>query len=467
MKKVLAGIGMLSLVAATSMAMADVVAGTALYRERIALPPGAVFEAVLEDVSLADAPADVISSVRQEDAGNPPYTFELPFDPARIVPSRRYAVRARITQAGRLVFTSDEVHPVITDGHPTTVQIVMKRVATAAARTTTARPGELFATLPATFTGTWPCADCDAVTWHLELLPDGSYALRSGRAGDAGALPVDDIGRWAMSSDGVTLVLQGGHEAPLFLSVEDADTLRRLDAEGREAEVMAGGPSDLKRTAAYQPLEPALAMRGMFRYMADAALFEECATGRSVPVAMEGAYIDLERAYLAAKGEPGQPLMARVEGRLAMRPPMEGPGPVATLVVGRFLGLAPGETCPPRLETARLEDTYWKLVALGDDAVPVDEGRPEPHLVLRAGDKRASGSDGCNRFMAGYTVEADRIQVAQAASTMMACVEGMDVAQRFAQALSAAARWRVLGRQLELYGSDDRLLARFDARDLP
>ena len=33
--------------------------GTAAYRERIALPPDAVFEAVLQDISRADAPAVV------------------------------------------------------------------------------------------------------------------------------------------------------------------------------------------------------------------------------------------------------------------------------------------------------------------------------------------------------------------------------------------------------------------------
>src|SRR3990172_1248087 len=39
---------------------ASAVTGTASYRERIALPPDAVFEATLEDVSRADAPAEVI-----------------------------------------------------------------------------------------------------------------------------------------------------------------------------------------------------------------------------------------------------------------------------------------------------------------------------------------------------------------------------------------------------------------------
>ncbi len=46
---------------------------TASFRERIALAPGAVFVATLEDVSRADAKAEVLGEVRIDDAGNPPY----------------------------------------------------------------------------------------------------------------------------------------------------------------------------------------------------------------------------------------------------------------------------------------------------------------------------------------------------------------------------------------------------------
>ena len=442
------------------------VTGVATYLERIAMPPGAVFEATLEDISRADAPADVVSTVRQEDAGNPPYRFELAFDPARIVPSRRYAVRARITLAGRLVFTSDQVHPVLTNGNPATVEIVMKRVAGAAGREAAGKPGELFASLPATFVGVLPCADCGGIDYHLDVMPDGSYALRNRYLGKDVDTAYDDIGSWALSSDGITLALKGGREAPVYFSIENPQTLRKLDLTGRPIESELD--YDLRRRAAFEPIEPRVTMQGMFSYMADAASFEECTTGRRLPVAMEGGYPDLERACLAAKGGPGQPVMALVEGAIALRPPMEGPAPVPTLVVGKFLRLEPGSTCPARFRTARLEDTEWNLVALGEDAVmPPPAGRPGANLLLRAADKRAGGSDGCNRFMAGYQLEADRISFSQAASTMMACVDGEDVARRYMQALSATARWRVLGGQLELYDADGRLLARLQAVEAP
>jgi putative lipoprotein len=42
-------------------AMAQSIQGTATYRERMALPPSAVFEATLEDVSRADDASETIS----------------------------------------------------------------------------------------------------------------------------------------------------------------------------------------------------------------------------------------------------------------------------------------------------------------------------------------------------------------------------------------------------------------------
>ena len=87
------------------------VKGTATYRERLALPPDAVFEATLEDVSKADAPAEVIGQARIERPGNPPIRFEITYDPARINPSHRYAVRARILVGGKLFFITDRQLP--------------------------------------------------------------------------------------------------------------------------------------------------------------------------------------------------------------------------------------------------------------------------------------------------------------------------------------------------------------------
>lgn len=108
-------------------AQTTVVTGTATYRERIALPPDAVFEATLEDVSRADAPAEVIGQVRIDGPGNPPIRFAIGYEPARIIPNHRYSVRARIVVGGRLLFTTDRNYPVLTGGGADAVALLLRR----------------------------------------------------------------------------------------------------------------------------------------------------------------------------------------------------------------------------------------------------------------------------------------------------------------------------------------------------
>jgi putative lipoprotein len=107
--------------------------GTAAYRERIAMPPGAEFEAVLQDVSRADATAMEIARVTIPNAPNPPIRFTIPYDATKIDASHSYSVRAMIRAEGQLLFRSDTAYPVLTRGAGRTVDILLKRAATAPA----------------------------------------------------------------------------------------------------------------------------------------------------------------------------------------------------------------------------------------------------------------------------------------------------------------------------------------------
>ncbi len=85
-------------VASSGTTSQSVITGTVTYRNRSALPPTAVIEVTLADISLADAPAKVISTQRIEAGGKqPPFPYELSYDPAQIDPRMTYAVSARIT----------------------------------------------------------------------------------------------------------------------------------------------------------------------------------------------------------------------------------------------------------------------------------------------------------------------------------------------------------------------------------
>lgn len=123
--------------------------GNVTYRERIALPPNAVVEVTLQDVSRAGAPATILAT--QTIAANgaqAPIPFALDFDPTQIVERNTYAVRARITEDGQLTWTSTQQHPVLTRGAPVdNVEIIVERVASAPAPSAPGLTGVLTGTL--------------------------------------------------------------------------------------------------------------------------------------------------------------------------------------------------------------------------------------------------------------------------------------------------------------------------------
>jgi heat shock protein HslJ len=67
-------------------------------------------------------------TARLTSPGNPPIRFDIPVDLARIIPTRRYAVCARILVGDRLMFATDSSYPVLTQGHGTTVAMMLRRV---------------------------------------------------------------------------------------------------------------------------------------------------------------------------------------------------------------------------------------------------------------------------------------------------------------------------------------------------
>lgn len=215
------------------------------------------------------------------------------------------------------------------------------------------------------------------------------------------------------------------------------------------------------------PPAPRQAMRGMYRYMADAGQFADCATGKRYPVAPEMDVAALEVAYTRAPHAPGADLLVEFDGRIAERPRRDGGGSEPTVIVDRHKAVRPGETCGAIGASVALADTYWRLTRLGDRPVETRPGQRELHLVLRQAEARATGFGGCNQFTGPYRVAGASIALGPMAATMMACLGGMEVERAYFDALGGASAWRIAGEHLELRDGSGRMLARFEARALP
>lgn len=105
------------------------VTGTVTYLQQIALPPNAVVEVTLQEVSRLDAAAVLVSEQKIPTAGQQvPIPFALSYNPSQINPSYTYVVRAKITLDGQMRWTSSSAYRVITQGNPSTVEIQLEPV---------------------------------------------------------------------------------------------------------------------------------------------------------------------------------------------------------------------------------------------------------------------------------------------------------------------------------------------------
>lgn len=112
---------------------------------------------------------------------------------------------------------------------------------------------------------------------------------------------------------------------------------------------------------------------------------------------------------------------------------------------------------------AGLTNTYWKIVELNGQPATLGAGKKELHMVLTTEGSQVRGFSGCNRFRGTYELSDDQLQFGQMASTMMACVEGMEQEQQFLKAISNTKRFSIRGESLMLYSIEDQLILSFEA----
>jgi uncharacterized lipoprotein YbaY len=103
------------------------ITGTVSYLQRMALPPNAVIQVQLQEVSRADVPAKTIAQEKITLGDRQvPVPFELKFDPAKIDGQHTYVVSARIVVEDKLRFLSGKAYPVLTRDNPSRVEMILK-----------------------------------------------------------------------------------------------------------------------------------------------------------------------------------------------------------------------------------------------------------------------------------------------------------------------------------------------------
>ncbi|MCW2483395.1 copper resistance protein NlpE N-terminal domain-containing protein, partial [Candidatus Symbiopectobacterium sp. NZEC135] len=130
-------------------------------------------------------------------------------------------------------------------------------------------------------------------------------------------------GKWARTADKLVLTdVQG--EKSYFRPLENG--LEMLDRDG--APIVSSNTYRLTATQAPLPTTP-MAMRGLYRYMADAAVFADCFTGVTYPVVNN---IVMEKRYLQVRKSSEDAVLLTFSAHFAVVPSMEEAMTVKSLV---------------------------------------------------------------------------------------------------------------------------------------
>jgi copper homeostasis protein (lipoprotein) len=207
-------------------------------------------------------------------------------------------------------------------------------------------------------------------------------------------------------------------------------------------------------------------LRGMYLYMADAASFTECLTGRRWPVPIEGGHLALERAYLAERAHPGDLLLVAVQAGFVQREPEPGAATRELLRVESLEQAWPGETCAAEAPApATLRNTRWRIVEIDGEPVRASEGgQRAPYVQFAASGDRVRGQASCNALSGHFVEDGARLRFERLALTRTPC-PGPAAAQerRLLAALQATAGLRIEGGALQLRAADGRVRVRAEA----
>ncbi|MEI7366094.1 envelope stress response activation lipoprotein NlpE [Pectobacterium sp. 1950-15] len=165
------------------------------------------------------------------------------------------------------------------------------------------------------YRGVLPCADCGGIDTSLFLEKDGTFILREQyQTTREGNNTFASYGQWRRTADKLVLTDSSG-EKRYFRPVDKG--LEMLDQQGLP--INSSLPRQLTATEQALPNTP-MSMKGMYRYLADAATFSDCATGKTFVVVSNAV---LERMYLRTTVSAGEPVLVSFTAHFAVIPSME------------------------------------------------------------------------------------------------------------------------------------------------
>lgn len=184
------------------------------------------------------------------------------------------------------------------------------------------------------YRGILPCADCEGIETSLFLEASGTWVMNQYYQGKNTSFAT--YGQWARTANKLVLTQNNG-EKQYFLPTDDS--LVMLDAKGEP--IQSSLNFTLKAVSLTLPTTP-MAMKGEYTYLADAAIFKDCGSGKIYPVDSNAA---LQEAYLTVRGENVLPVLLQFDAHFTKQPKPDSDELQNVLVSDGQAKFFPGKNC--------------------------------------------------------------------------------------------------------------------------
>ncbi len=322
------------------------VTGTVTYLQRIALPDDAVVKVQIYNASLADATEVLGEQIIETNGQQVPIPFDVAFNPDDINENLMYSVSARIEDsAENLLFISDTVTPVITQGNPTedveimTVQVqaapeteapveeeaeaVEESDAEVTEEGESMAPEEAPALTGAVWTwteftdavqGTLPIENPEQYT--VEFMEDGTVAITADCNNGSGSFVAEETGTIDITVGAVTLALCEPDslsdqflqylDAAAIYSFDESDLLLDLPADSGTLRLAAAADEEATATAKLASIMAVPVLQDDNGDEEESAVpsFTVCAVLRGESVTIEGENFPADQTFTVKMGVP-------------------------------------------------------------------------------------------------------------------------------------------------------------------
>lgn len=304
-----------------------------------------------------------------------------------------------------------------------------------------------------TFTGTIPCSDCIRVDITLNIRPDSMYQIRKTYQTNEGSAKVESqVGKWLYLPKDNLLIL--GKQEGLLKTyfIENKEILKFVEWEGTDSASQI--QYELIRSDELDPFYDTVKLSGKFVIESGAGSLMECSTERSFRIRSGNDYSTLLQYYMNTPHSRGQPLLTSVFAKFVM-----GEDGKSELIIEKFHKLIPERDCKGKKIKSSLTGTFWRLIEVDGLEVTKSDYVRVPYLRLNS-DRSFEAFGGCNQITGSYLVKGDLFKLNRTPSIRLACSLGLEVENKFIEALNSSSTFQLDGEILEIRDQNDRIRAR-------